>query len=63
MCDKGGVGRLRDFASINSFFSDREIDELQAAADARREARAPRPDDPEAEAGPSGPEADVHPPE
>ncbi len=33
---------MRDFASIDSFFSDREIDELQAAVDARREARAVR---------------------
>ena len=31
--------RLRDFASIADFFTDREIDDLQAAADARREAR------------------------
>ncbi|MDP8901670.1 MAG: hypothetical protein M3N33_11130 [Actinomycetota bacterium] len=36
--------RRRDFASITAFFSDREIDELQAAADARREARAGRGD-------------------
>ncbi len=34
------MGRLRDFESINAFFSAREIDELQAAIDARREARA-----------------------
>jgi hypothetical protein len=34
------VKRLRDFDSINAFFSDREIDDLQAAGDARREARA-----------------------
>lgn len=32
--------RLRDFASIAAFFSDREIDELQAGIDALREARA-----------------------
>jgi len=35
------VRKLRDFASIVAFLSDREIDELQAAIDARREARAP----------------------
>ena len=32
--------RLRDFASIPYFLSDREIDELQVAIDKRREARA-----------------------
>ena len=32
--------RLRDFASIGDFLSDREIDELQVAIDKRREARA-----------------------
>lgn len=37
---------MRDFESINRFFGDREIDELQAAIDARREARALRSDDP-----------------
>ncbi len=41
--------RLRDFASIAAFFSDREIDDLQAGIDARREARAGRPDDPSAQ--------------
>jgi uncharacterized protein YjbJ (UPF0337 family) len=35
------VGRLRDFASIVAFLSDREIDEMQAAIDERRQARAP----------------------
>lgn len=34
--------RLRDFASIADFFGDREIDELQAAIDARRKAKAGR---------------------
>ena len=58
-CDKGGVGRLRDFYSINALFSAREIDELQAAIDARREARAMRPEDLEAAAGSSGPETDA----
>ncbi len=32
--------RLRDFAGIVAMLSDREIDEMQAAIDARREARA-----------------------
>jgi hypothetical protein len=36
--------RLRNFASITALFSDREIDEMQAAIDARREARAERGD-------------------
>ena len=40
MCHKGGVKRLRDFESIAAFLSGREIDELQAAVDTRREARA-----------------------
>ena len=31
---------MKDFDSITAFFSDREIDELQAKIDARREARA-----------------------
>jgi hypothetical protein len=35
--------RLRDFDSIAAFFSDREIDDLQAAVDSRREASALRP--------------------
>jgi hypothetical protein len=42
------VRRLRDFGSVVADVSDREIDELQAAVDARREARlscARRPDD------------------
>jgi uncharacterized protein YjbJ (UPF0337 family) len=39
-CHKGSVERLRDFDSINAHFSVREIDEMQAAIDARREARA-----------------------
>ena len=39
---KGRVGRLSDFASINTFFSDREIDEMQAVIDAGREARTGR---------------------
>ena len=30
---------MRDFDSINAFFSDREIEVLQAAIDTRREAR------------------------
>ena len=54
-CDKGRVRRLRDFAGIAVFFSDREIDEIQATVDARREARAARPDDPP-EAGVSQPD-------
>jgi hypothetical protein len=36
--------RLRDLKSIAAFFSEREIDELQAGIDARREARAARGD-------------------
>jgi len=36
---------LRDFDSIADFFSEREVDELQAAIDARREARAGRLED------------------
>jgi hypothetical protein len=39
--------RLRDFESIAAFFSDREIEELQAAVDARREARAARTERPD----------------
>ncbi|CAA9444220.1 MAG: hypothetical protein AVDCRST_MAG01-01-3931 [uncultured Rubrobacteraceae bacterium] len=35
--------RLRDFENIAAFFSDREIDELQAAVDVRRAARLERP--------------------
>ena len=62
--------RLRDFAAIRDFFGDREIDELQAAIDARRGARreapAGRQDDPgagaAAEEPPSAPEMDAHPP-
>ena len=38
---RGPVRRLKDFAAIRDFFGDREIDELQAAVDARRQARAP----------------------
>ncbi len=46
LCHKEHMRRLRDFASIADFFSAREIDELQAAIDVRREARAGRlPDD------------------
>ena len=37
VCHKGGVRRLRDFASIAAVLSDQEIDELQAAIDERRE--------------------------
>ena len=44
VCDKGGMRRLRDLKSIAAFFSEREIDELQAGIDARREARAARGD-------------------
>jgi hypothetical protein len=63
LCHKGRVGRLRDFASMADFFSDREIDELQAAIDARRESSAARSDGPEAdEAGPGVPETDARPP-
>jgi hypothetical protein len=40
VCHKGDVRRLREFKSIAAFFSNREIDKLQAAIDARREARA-----------------------
>ena len=46
VCHKGGVRRLRDFASIAHFFSDREIDELQAVIDVRHQAQAVRPDEP-----------------
>ena len=46
VCHKGSVRRLRDFESIARFFSDREIEELQAAIDARRQARTVRPDEP-----------------
>ena len=60
-CHKGGVGRLRDFDGINAFFGDREIDELQAAIDARRQARAQCPDGPEDGAGPGAPETDARP--
>ena len=47
-CPDAGKGRamLRDFASIAAFFSEREIDELQAAIDARREARMRHAEDP-----------------
>ena len=44
VCHKGGVKRLRDFGSLAAFFGEREIDELQASIDARREARAARGD-------------------
>ena len=53
--------KSRDFAAIRAFFGDREIDELQAAADERREARALRPADPEVETAPGDPEADARP--
>lgn len=57
VCHKGGVKRLRDFEGIVAFLSEREIDEMQAAIDERREARErssdthtaaarPRPEDP-----------------
>ncbi len=49
MRHKGGVGRLRDFASIVACLSDREIDEMQAAIDAQREARAEEAEAPEDE--------------
>jgi hypothetical protein len=39
------VRRLRNFAGIVAMLSDREIDEMQAAIDARRQARAGRPDE------------------
>jgi hypothetical protein len=39
---------LRDFASIVAYLSDPEIDELQAAIDERRRARAPLLGDAEA---------------
>src|SRR3712207_9553389 len=42
-CHKGRVGRLRDFESIVAFLSEEEIDEMQAAVDARRQARAEDP--------------------
>jgi hypothetical protein len=45
VCHKRGVRRLRDFAGIVAMLSDREIDEMQAAIDARRQARAGRPDE------------------
>ncbi len=41
-CHKETVRRLRDFAAIRDFFSEREIDELQAAAYARRATRLGR---------------------
>ncbi len=44
MCHKGGVRRPRDFASIAAYLSGREIGELRATEDARREARAGRGD-------------------
>jgi hypothetical protein len=47
--------RLRDFASIVAVFSDREIDKLQAAIDARREARARRRSDDDPHAAPMRP--------
>ncbi len=54
VCHKGCVRRLRDFDSITAFFSDWEIDGLQATIDARREARAGRPDDtPPQDGGPT----------
>lgn len=37
--------RLRDFPSIVAYLSDREIDELEAAIDARRKARTRGPRD------------------
>jgi len=43
MCHKGRVRRLRDFAGIVAMLSDQEIDEMQAAIDARTEARAVPP--------------------
>jgi hypothetical protein len=43
------VRRLRDFESVVAFLSEEEIDEMQAAIDGRREARAGPPEDPEAE--------------
>jgi hypothetical protein len=46
------VRRLRDFASIAAFFSEREIEELQAAIDARREARMGRQGGPAKPAAP-----------
>ena len=39
---------MRDFASVAAFLGDREIDELQASIDARRESRARRPGEPPA---------------
>ena len=42
VCHKGGVKWLRDFEIIAAFLSEREVDELQAAIDARRETRAPK---------------------
>ena len=44
VCHKGGVRRLRDFEGIAAFLSEREIEEMQAAIDARREDRAARGD-------------------
>jgi hypothetical protein len=41
------VRRPKDFGSGAAFFGDREIDELQAAADAHREARSGRGDPPQ----------------
>ena len=60
-CHKGTVRRLRDFAAIRDFLSDREIEKLQVAADERREARMRRAATPEAEAAPGVPEPDAHP--
>jgi len=53
-CHKGCVRRLRDSESVVDFLSGKEIDEMQAAIDARREARAagssvPTAPDPEPE--------------
>ncbi len=49
------MGRLRDFASIVAFLSDREIDEMQAAIDARRKARAEESEFIETNEGPAKP--------
>lgn len=58
VCHEGAVRRLRDFDSVARFFSDREIEEIQAAVDARREARAVRSGDPPA--APVQPEPGTH---
>ncbi len=58
---RGRVRRLRDFAAIREYFSDRETDELQAAIDARREARTGDPAPPEPRPGAGAESPPIHP--